>query len=142
MIEVIVIGTDPPCLRCNMLVQRVYEVADEHRILVQVRRLPFHSLEAQALAEGWEREFATARDVARRGSVDVDWGRVTALMKQPWSPALDDELRPCQELADKVRILMTPVLIVNGRLRHHGSVPDREPILAWLKEETSGPQTG
>ena len=76
----------------------------------------------------------SAKDVAHRGSVDVDWGRVTGLMKQPWSPALDKELRPCQELADKIRILMTPVLIVNGKLKHHGSVPDPDHILAWLKE--------
>ena len=135
MAEVVVIGTDPPCLRCNMLVQRVYEVADENRILVNVRRLTFHSPEAQDLAQKLEKEMGSAKDVARRGPVEVDWGRVASLMKQPWSPVLDEELRPCQELADKVRILMTPILVVNGRLKHHGSVPDAERILAWLQEE-------
>jgi protein-disulfide isomerase len=73
--------------------------------------------------------------VARKGAADVDWGLVTALMRKEWSPDLDKELRPCQELADKIQILMTPVLIVNGKLKHHGSVPDPDRILAWLKEE-------
>ena len=36
MVEVVVIGTDPPCLRCNLLVERVYEVADKNRILVNI----------------------------------------------------------------------------------------------------------
>jgi protein-disulfide isomerase len=134
MIEVLVIGTDPPCLRCNMLVQRVYEVADENRILVNVRKVPFQSTEAQDLAEEFQRTMGSVKDVARRGTIEVDWSRVAGLMKQPWSPALDEELRPCQELADKVRILMTPILVINGRLKHHGSVPDADRILAWLKE--------
>ena len=134
MVEVVVIGTDPPCLRCNMLVQRIQETADENRIPVNIRRLPFPSAEAQALARALEKELGSAKDVARRGPVEVDWGRVASLMKQPWSPALDEELRPCQELADRVRILMMPILVVNGRLKHHGSVPDSDRILAWLKE--------
>jgi protein-disulfide isomerase len=138
MVEVLVIGTDPPCLRCNILVQRVYEVADENRILVNIRRVPFQSQEAQNLAEEFQRMLGSAKDVARRGSVAVDWGRVAGLMQQPWSPALDEELRPCQELADKVKILMTPILVVNGRLKHHGSVPDSDSILAWLKKELDG----
>jgi protein-disulfide isomerase len=138
MIEVVVIGTDPPCLRCNLLVQRVYEAADENRLLVNIRRLPFQASEAQALAEEFQKKMGSARDVARQGSVEVDWGRVAGLMKQPWSRALDEELRPCQELADKIRILMTPILIINGRLKHHGSVPELDRILAWLKEELDG----
>ena len=137
MVEVAVIGTDPPCLRCNLLVQRVYEVADENRLLVNIRRLPFQSAEAKILAEEFQKKMGSAKDVARHGSVEVDWGRVAGLMQQPWSPALDEELRPCQELADKIQILMTPVLIVNGRLKHHGSVPDPDRILAWLKEEAA-----
>ncbi len=135
MIEVVVIGTDPPCLRCNMLVERLYEAADENKILVNIRRLTFHSPEARSLADEFQREFASVKDVARSGSVDVDWGWVAELMKQPWSPALDDALRPCQELAEKIKILLTPILIINGKLKHHGSVPDQDQILAWLKEE-------
>ena len=137
MVEVVVIGTDPPCLRCNLLVQRVYEVADENRLLVNIRRLPFQSAEARVLAEVFQKKMGSAKDVASQGSVEVDWGRVARLMQQPWSPALDEELRPCRELADKIQILMTPVLIINGKLKHHGSVPDPDRILAWLKEEAA-----
>ena len=78
MVEVVVIGTDPPCLRCNLLVQRVYAVADENRLLVNIRRLPFQSAEAQVLAEEFQKKMGSAKDVARQGSVEVDWGRVAA----------------------------------------------------------------
>jgi len=137
MVEVIVIGTEPPCIRCSRVVQLVNEASEEIGLSVRVKSLAFQSPEAQGLAADWQRELGTARDVARKGAADVDWGLVTALMRKEWSPDLDKELRPCQELADKIQILMTPVLIVNGKLKHHGSVPDPDRILAWLKEETA-----
>ena len=108
--------------------------AEEIGLSVRVKSLSFQSPEAQGLATGWQRELGTARDVARKGSADVDWGLVASLMKKEYSPDLDKELRPCLELADKIQILMTPVLIVNGRLKHHGSVPESELIRTWLRE--------
>jgi protein-disulfide isomerase len=134
MVEVVVIGSDPPCIRCSRVVQLVNEGAEEIGLSVRVKSLSFQSPEAQGLATGWQRELGTARDVARKGSADVDWGLVASLMKKEYSPDLDKELRPCLELADKIQILMTPVLIVNGRLKHHGSVPESELIRTWLRE--------
>jgi protein-disulfide isomerase len=138
MVEVIVIGSEPPCIRCSRLVQLVNEASEEIGLPVRVKSMGFQSPEAQGLAANWQRELGTARDVARKGAADVDWGLVAGLMKKEWSPDLDRELRPCQELADKIQILMTPVLIVNGKLKHHGSVPAQARIQAWLEEETSG----
>ena len=134
MVEVVVIGTEPPCIRCRRVEQLVHEASEEIGLSVRVKSLAFQSPEAQGLAAEWQRELGTARDVARKGAADVDWGLVAALMKKEWSPDLDNELRPCQELADKIQILMTPVLIVNGRLKHHGSVPELEWVRTWLRE--------
>ena len=122
MVEVIVIGTEPPCLRCSLLVQRVNQEAEGAGIEVQVRKMDCRSSEAQALARQRQRGLGTAKDVAREGTVEVDWNRVAGLLKQDWSPDLDGHA-PCQEKADHLNMWMTPVLIVNGKVKHHGSVP-------------------
>ena len=134
MVEVVVIGTEPPCIRCSLLVQRVNQEAEGAGIEVQVRKMDCRSSEAQALARQWERGLGTAKDVAREGTVEVDWSRVAGLLKQDWSPDLDQALRPCQEKADHLNMWMTPVLIVNGKLKHHGSVPEPELVRTWLRE--------
>jgi len=47
---------------------------------------------------------------------------------------LDNWLRPFENQAKNVGILMTPVLIINGTIRYNGSVPDLGLIDSWLSE--------
>jgi hypothetical protein len=51
-----------------------------------------------------------------------------------WSYELDEFLRPYENRAKEAGILMTPVLIINGELKHSGSVPDIEKINEWMDE--------
>lgn len=134
MVEVIVIGTEPPCVRCSLVAQRVHEQAQEAGIDVEVRKVDCRSPEAQVLAEQCGRGVGTGKDVASKGSIAVDWDQVYNLLKREWSPDLDRALQPCQEKADQLNMWMTPVLIINGRLRHHGSVPAADRIRSWLLE--------
>jgi hypothetical protein len=134
MVEVTVIGVEPPCVRCSLVVQRVYEQAGQAGIEVRVQKLDCRSPEAQALARQGDREVGTAKDVARQGAVPVDWGQVGELLQREWSPDLDQALQPCQDQADQLKMWMTPVLIIAGRLKHHGSVPSAEQIRFWLLE--------
>jgi protein-disulfide isomerase len=48
--------------------------------------------------------------------------------------ALDDYLRPYETKAKDAGILMTPVLIMNGKIKHNGSVPRLNKIVDWLLE--------
>jgi hypothetical protein len=45
---------------------------------------------------------------------------------------LDELIRPCQEQALSLGIMMTPVLVFSGRVHHQGSVPSREQTKTWL----------
>jgi len=45
---------------------------------------------------------------------------------------MDEALRTCQEQAESVGILMTPIMVVEGEVKHHGSVPSVEQIRLWL----------
>jgi hypothetical protein len=115
---------------------------------VNVRHLVYSDSEARKFAESIGKDTGTAKHVADKAGVDVDWDHVHEVIKDPpsrpedfdeidgiarqWSPEMDEELRPCQERADSVGILMTPILVVNGEVKHHGSVPSLEQLRSWL----------
>jgi hypothetical protein len=75
----------------------------------------------------------------------VDWGHVDGLVEerrrvvgeearaaQTWTPELDALLDPCREAAETLGFFMTPILVVNGTVKHHGSVSTTEQIREWL----------
>jgi hypothetical protein len=150
--EIWIIGTDPPCPRCGYLTTMVYEVVDEMGLNVQVRHLAYTGEEAQSFAKTMGLTPGTAKDVAIKGNIPMDWDRVYALVNVPvqasnqsvetccpasgtnWTPELDKILFPCEEKAANLGIMMTPVLVADGRLLHQGSVPDREKVRDWLSE--------
>jgi len=133
--EIIIIGTHPPCVRCATVARWAEEAAADLDLKVEVKHLGFQEPDAKSLALTWDRVIGTAKDVAHKASLEVDWGRVQELVGKPWSPELDECLMECKEKAEQVQMLMTPVLIVGGKLKHHGSVPSKEQIREWLKEE-------
>lgn len=51
-----------------------------------------------------------------------------------WTFELDEVLRPFENQARVAGIMMTPVLIINGELKHQGSVPSLSKINEWLFE--------
>jgi hypothetical protein len=143
MMEIWVIGTEPPCVRCQLLSQRVEEALMDSGWPATLKRMSFRDVQAKSWAEGLGYGLGTAKEVSRKTPVEADWGRIAALSRQPWSPELEEALRPCYEGAEKARILMTPVLVINGKLKHWGGVPKVEQIKARIKEELNlRPRTG
>ncbi len=147
--EVWIIGVDPPCPRCDLTKQRVRRLTRELGTAPTVRNLVFSSPEARAFARSIGKELGTAKHVAEKAGLAMDWDRVSSVVKDPpsrppdweslipgpakkWSPEMDEALRPCQEHADSVGMLMTPVLVVDGEVKQHGSVPSIENLRLWL----------
>ena len=139
--EIWIIGTEPPCPRCDYLTRMVRDVVGELGLTVSVRHLSYMGEEARRFAATCGLEPGTAKDVARKAAVDIDWDKVHALIDGSgpkddasqeasccptaairWSPALDLP-RPCEAKAHAAGIMMTPVLVVAGRRVHQGSVP-------------------
>jgi len=146
--EVWIIGVDPPCPRCSLAKQRVERLAAELGLAVTLRDFTYGDPEARAFAEAIGKELGTAKHVAEKAGIDMDWERVSAVVKNPpsqppdwgrvegpakrWSPEMDEALRPCQDKADSVGMLMTPILIVDGKVKQHGAVPSLEQLRSWL----------
>lgn len=145
-----IIGTEPPCPRCDYLSRMVQDIVEEMQLEVPVRHIAYTTKEALQVAAESGLLPGTAKDVAKKIAVRVDWDRVHQLIDetpegsnqtsccgsaaQKWSPALDEALRSCQERAIDAGIMMTPVLVVNGNKVHQGCVPDRVQVVAWIRK--------
>jgi len=144
-----VIGTQPPCPRCKLLTKAVEAKVFENEISAVVRHLAYTDAEAIEFAKGKGLEPGTAKDVAKAINQEIDMSKLTELLKDDscddsleyskyndcnWSYKLDEFLRPYENVAVEVGIMMTPVLIINGEIIHQGSVPSLTKLEKWLKE--------
>jgi hypothetical protein len=151
--EIWIIGTEPPCPRCDYLTRMVQDVVSDLGLQVPVRHMSYTGEAARRFAATWGLEPGTAKDVARKAAVDINWDKVHALIDESgpkdggsqdesccpaiatrWTPELDELLRPCELKAREAGIMMTPVLVVGGRSVHQGSVPSRERVVQWVKD--------
>ena len=146
--EILIIGVDPPCPRCDLTRQRVERLVDEMNLSIKVRHLVYNDTEASEFAKSIGKELGTAKHVAHKAGIKMGIDKVQLEMQDEsalpedfdkidgtarrWSVEMDEKLRPFQMKAESVGMLMTPILIVNGEVRHHGSVPSIEKIKSWL----------
>jgi hypothetical protein len=147
--EVWMIGVDPPCPRCDLTQQRVERISKKMGGFFKIKKLIYSDADAKKFGESIGKEIGTGRHVAEKAGIDMGWQeRFRAVAANPpsrpedfdeidgiarmWSPEMDELLRPCQEKAESVGMLMTPILVVDGEVKHHGSVPSLEQLRSWL----------
>lgn len=151
MNSIIIIGTQPPCPRCKLLTKVVTVKVQELEINAEVRHIVYTDVEAKEFAAKLGLEPGNASLVAKRMNVEFDNSKNTipALNSEfnieyedyfytNWSYELDEHLRPFEKKAKEVGILMTPSLVINGELKHSGSVPRLSQIEKWLLELKEG----
>lgn len=147
MHQIVIIGTDPPCPRCGLLFNAAAGKVQELNIPAEVVHWTYTDAEAGEFAGSMGLEAGTAKDVAKRINREIDKTELDKLLKeaQPdpgnpyseyndcgWSPELDEFLRLFEARAGEAGILMTPVLLINGELKHQGSVPELQQLEEWL----------
>ena len=121
--EIIVIGTDPPCPRCRETLQRFKEAAKEQPGDVSIRKIAYTSEEAQRFGK-----VGTAHEIAEWAGVSVDWDAVKKLAAGDWKPELDELLMPLKRKAEQGNWIMTPVVIIENTVMHRGCVPELETL--------------
>ena len=125
--EIIIIGTDPPCPRCRETHERVKAVAKEIAAQPFIRKIVYSSEEAQHFGK-----VGTAHEVAEWSGAHVDWDRIRKLANGDWTLELDIFLNPLKELAAQSGWIMTPVVVIDGTVVHFGNVPELDEIRSWL----------
>ncbi len=149
MNHIMIIGTNPPCPRCGLLTRVVTEKITLMGIDAKVIHVNYTDKVAADFAKVLCMEAGTAKDVAQKTGIAMDVVRVKELIENSnpdpdceykdyndynWSGELDAYLKPFEIKARDAGILMTPVLIINGELKHNGSIPGLKQINKWLSE--------
>lgn len=149
MHQVIVIGTDPACPRCKLLKNIIKSKVHEMGLDAEFIPLVYTSKEAEAIAQPQGLSPGTAKAVAEVLGVAVDSEAFTRFEENfkpnpespyfayndcRWSVEMDELLRPLENHAIEAGIMMTPVLVIDGTIKHQGSVPYMSDIIHWLRE--------
>ena len=147
MHTIAIIGVDPPCSRCKLLGNVIDAKVKEMKIDAHVNHWVYTDTEAIEFAQSIGLTTGTAKNVAIAFNEVIDSNQLNAIITNKelalhtefgeynncnWSPDLDEFLRPFQLRAKEAGILMTPVLIINGEVKHQGSVPALSKINEWL----------
>jgi len=149
MNKIIIIGTQPPCARCQILTNVVSAKVIELGINAEVKHLSYSDEESKTLARTLGLETGTAKDVAKRIGVEIIIEKISGIIRNDllvenseyqdynncnWSFELDEFLKPFENRALESGILMTPVLIINRQIKSSGSIPRIDKIKEWLGE--------
>ena len=144
--EVLVIGPEPPCIRCNTVHRLTKNVGEEFPGKVEVRRISAYSEEAKKYGK-----IEGGHHIANVHKISHDHEKIESLMKEIEElkkdeqkneglikekfKAIDQALKPIKEKAKEEGYLMTPVLVVNGKIKSMDYVPEKERIKEWIENE-------
>jgi len=144
--EIIVIGTEPPCVRCLTTYKRSKEVAQQFPGEIEVRKVAIHSAEAEKYGK-----VESGHGIAEAGNIKPDVEAMGKLLREIEGLTADEAkneslidaklkelekvLTPIQNKATELGYLMTPVLVVNGQVKSMNHVPSKEEIQGWIEIE-------
>ena len=144
--EILVIGPEPPCVRCINTARFAKEVAEQYSVKVTVRKIDTHAEEAQKYGK-----VEGGGSIAEIEKVDYDSEGFKRLMQEAGGLMSDEErnkssiegklqeiqekLTPITEKAKEAGYLMTPVVVVNEKVKSMGYVPSKDEIQKWVESE-------
>jgi len=144
--EILIIGPEPPCVRCINTSKFAKEVAEQFSGKVTVRKIATHSEEAKKYGK-----VEGGGTIAEIEKVDYDSEEFKRLMQEVGGLMSDEEknkssikgklqeiqkkLTPITKKAKEAGYLMTPVVVVNDKVKSMGYVPDKEQIRKWVECE-------
>jgi len=149
MNKIEIVGVMSSCPRCKLLGNIIDAKVEELEIKAEVIHLAYSDPEARRIANSFGLVSGTVKDVSGRIHVPIESEKISkaknsrtihpdydfrAYNNCNWTYELDEVLRPFENQAKEVGIMMTPVLIINGELKHQGSVPSLSKINEWLIE--------
>ena len=144
--EIIVIGVEPPCIRCHTAFKRAKEVAQQFPPQIGVRKVAIHTEEAEKYGK-----VESGHEIEEAGKVKPDIESMKRLLAELDELKADEEkneslidaklkelqkaVQPIEDKARELGYLMTPVLVVNEKVKSMGYVPGKEEIQGWVEIE-------
>jgi len=144
--EIVVIGTEPPCIRCHTTFRRAREMAGRFPGEIEVKKLAIHTPEVEKYGK-----VEAGHGIEVAGNAKPDKDKMIALLCELDELKADEEkneshidarlkelelvLTPVKVKAKELGILMTPVLVINDKVKSADYVPSKEEIQAWIEIE-------
>lgn len=144
--EILVIGVEPPCIRCHTAFKRAREVAQQFPKKLGVRKVAIHSEEAEKYGEVMD-----GHEVEEAGKVKPDIENLKRLLAELDELKANEEkneslidtklkelqkaIQPVENKARELGYLMTPVLVVNEKVKSMGYVPSKDEMRGWVEIE-------
>lgn len=144
--EILIIGVEPPCIRCQTTLNRAKEVSQQFPEKIDVRKVEIYSEEA--------RKYGTVKDgpgIEDAGNVKPDFDSMKRVLAELDELKADEEkneglidaklkelqevIKPVEDKARELGYLMTPVLVVNEKVKSMGYVPSKEEVRGWVEIE-------
>lgn len=143
--EILIIGAEPPCVRCKATFKSAQEIAGQTGVEVQVRKIPASSEEAKKFGR-----IISGHDITELFKLKVNKekiqkisGEIEALNSkterndhavQSKLSDLDKEISMSKSKALEQGYMMTPVVIIDGKVKSIGYVPPKEEIRRWIED--------
>lgn len=145
--KITIIGTDPPCPRCDKLRATVEELIRKTCPDIELEKIVWNSAEASSLLEAYGKRPVTAKEVSDETGTRIDSRELLRIMmlkcdeagenaspSDLWTPALDEFFSPLSRAAEVTDMMMTPILLINGKPVAQGYAPPAEMILRLMNE--------
>ena len=145
--EIVVIGTEPPCVRCLTTYKRAREVAQKFPVEIEVKKIAIHTAEAEKYGK-----VESGHEISEAAKIQPDTANMGRLLQEINELTPDEEkneslidaklkeletvLQPIKDKAKEYGFLMTPVLVVNDQVKSMDYVPSKEEIQGWIEIES------
>lgn len=143
--EILIIGTSPPCPRCDKTFMMAEDIVADLGKGYSVRQIDLKSEEASAIAAADGRQIGTTNEVSEASGEQIDRKAFAAAVLKAaestdencrpaelWSPDFDKSLENVARAADRAGFYMTPVVVIDGKVLWHGSVPAEDDLRKWI----------
>ncbi|MEM3663574.1 MAG: thioredoxin family protein [Candidatus Jordarchaeales archaeon] len=130
LMHIVIIGPNPPCIRCRRILRMLREIKSEEGLDMEITHVFAGSDESEKYGRIMDSHIFLE-------SLGVNTGELDELFERRDFKGIDEWLAPYVEEARKRRIMLTPVVVVNGKVKTVGVVPEKEELKRIIKEEAA-----
>ncbi|CAD7774641.1 Thioredoxin domain protein [Candidatus Methanoperedenaceae archaeon GB37] len=125
-VKVSVIGTSPPCIRCNRTYKLALEASKELGIDVELEKLTIGSPEAERYGRGM-----SLLEFEKHVGAELD---ISEELKQGDVEGIDRKAKLLLEQHKDAGVIVSPAVVINGHLKFFGTVPSKEELKDAIRE--------
>lgn len=134
-VKVELIGPYPPCVRCFRIFQTLREIKAEMPEMV-LERIDMKSEKAKSYGN-----IVKVEDFAKEFGINMNLD-LRELFRQRDLTLIEEKIKAyikkAEEFIGKVEergVLLTPIIVINGKIKSVGKVPEKEELLDLIKKE-------